>query len=828
MADDDIKIDIPPPDTKKAKKNIERFIDVLEKLEKKLVSVDKVAKKTKLTAKKGGGGPLLGSGPSGKNPGKGFLGGGTSGGIANISRAAGVGGPAAVALGQASPAASILIGLVAGFKDAITKAAEFQTALTEIGRVSGLVGKDLKQFGENVSQLSTEIPVATKQIFQLASAGANAGLNAGQLKAFTYQMSKLAVILPSLSDEQVRGIIRIAALTDFPIDRIEDLNGALLNLQQRTKATLPQLIQLGQRVAQDVGIFGASTKEVAGLAATIADLALPPERASTSIGRLTGKLKNLSSLGPKAIKKITNTFYDQEKAIGFVELAMDKPIEAMQLLAQQSSDAGAALDAIGISSGSKAGNILLNLLKRGDRWLEIQKEAKLNGGLVDDQAALVMKDLNSQWVIFKNTLDDISQSFGEKLSPYLTDLLKTMTLTVKAMGEISSLMHSIEPPGWLAELIDVSNPFLITADLVGDGIDFLKDKNHTVFEDKDIARGKAIEKMVGLIGGQIEALQAEGKRLLILDPFENEIAIRKIDAQIVAFQGTMNTMLESIKASGGDTAAVMKKFQTSLSEAGGTAGIRQGEEALKRLAARATKAQEAVSRLREKTSDLEFDIKIFDLTKERQSLEKIIRSTDKEIGKNLGGTILNKTQVDDFRDEVFDLTKKLQGHGIEIALRDGDGNLFSAKTLSERIAKLRKSEAFGPGGDLRESSAPRQIEKLYNLLNLLGSSKNVAEGLKNKEGLTLEILRKEVARDTAKEREAELKRIAGTKAPGLNLVDSVGKGVEVLNQQILDTNVQEDMLNQLEIQNEKFDALIEATKRNSLTRNKIATYAGSQ
>ena len=162
---DDIKIDIPAPNTKKAESKIERFIDVLEKLEKQIRKVDKVSKKVNLAPKGKRSGSILGAGPSGKNPGKGFLGGGTSGGAANVARAAGIGGPAAVAIGQVGPLASVLLGVTAGLKDAITRANEFQKSLTEIGRVSGLAGKNLKEFGDSVSQLSTEIPVATDKIF---------------------------------------------------------------------------------------------------------------------------------------------------------------------------------------------------------------------------------------------------------------------------------------------------------------------------------------------------------------------------------------------------------------------------------------------------------------------------------------------------------------------------------------------------------------------------------------------------------------------------------------------------------------------------------------
>jgi len=824
MADDDIKIKIPPPDTKKARSEVERFIDKLEKLEKQIQRTDKISKKASF-GKKRGGGPILGSGPSGKNPGKGFLGGGTSGGVANIARAGGIGGPAAVALGQAAPMASILIGLVAGFKDAITKAAEFQTALTEIGRVSGLAGEDLKTFGDNVAQLSTEIPVATKQIFQLASAGANAGLNAGQLKAFTYQMSQLAVILPSLSDEQVRGIIRIASLTDFPIDRIEDLNGALLNLQQRTKATLPQLIQLGQRVAQDVGIFGASTKEVAGLTAVIADLGLPPERASTSIGRLTGKIKNLSALGPKAIKRITDTFRDQEKAVGFVTLAMEKPIEAMQLLAQQSTDARTALDTIGISSGSKAGNILLNLLGRGERWLEIQKEAKLNGGLVDDQAALVMKDLNSQWILFKNTLDDLSRSFGTKILPYVTDFLKLFRSAIAGAERMGDVLHAIEPPPWLADVVKYTSPLGAAMETMKTAFSAAGEIADGHLFEAEVERSNKIIKIMNTLGERIKDLRRQGKNLILLDPHENEKAIRDLDKEIVFLQGTVNTMLEGLGATGKETADVMKQIRTIISEFNIGPIITKGAEAMKELAAGATKAQEAIARIFKKSDDIAFDIKIFDLSKNRQDMERLMRATDETFSKSLGGDILNKDQVDRMREQVNDLTKKLSAGGIEIALRDGDGKLFSAKTLAKKIKELRKGPAFGPEGEFGGGkSQDVQSEKLLNVLQRLATSLGVSEALKHKEGLSFDLLQKTIA----KEQEAELKRIAGTKAPGLNLIDSVGKGVEVLNQQILDTDVQKDMLNALEIQNDLTEEMIRSLKNSFNNRNPVSTYAGSQ
>ena len=846
---DNIKIVIPKPKVKPAVTEVERFIKVLGKLEDRLSRVDKAVDKTgkktgKLKLPEGGRGsrgrgPRLGSGPSGQNPGRGFLGGGTSGGAANIARAGGIGGPAAVALGQSTALASSLIALTATLVKAISLTSKFEEAMGEISRVSGLAGQDLKDFGTTVEDLASDLPVTTAQIFKLASAGANAGLSAEGLESFTRQMAKLAVILPSISDEQVRGILRVASLTDFPVERIGELNGALLNLQQTTKATLPQLIKLSQRVSQDVGLFGASTKEVTGLAATIADLGLQPERASTAIGRMTAQIKNLSSVGSKGVKRITDTFRDQTKAVGFLDLAMREPIKAIQLLSQESTDFGVVLDTIGISSGSKAGVINQNLLKNGDRWLAIQKEAKANGGLVDEQAASKMEELSSQWQIFLNKLDESAKTFGDKLSPAIVDTLKNFSFLIDKLTELgTSLFGAEENVGSFFDTLDerakrtkgVFATLALTAEtLIRAPFEAVSQARGLEEDDENNRQSDIVNDLttgVDSLGRRILELRKEGNKLIIVDPQLNARRIGAIDDSIEALQ---KRILNGFKEGGVSVTkidAAMKGLETTLVAFGNTDPTRALREELDILAQRAGSAKDAIDKLAKVGDRTAFELKIFDLTKTEKDLERIVRATDEAFTKN-APDILNNLQVSDFTREIDSITDKLEARGVKLDILGADGKRFSIDKISNDIKTVLSGDDFKSGaifGGNDGDSSPQKLllDRLAAIAKLLSTSAGVSKQLGRNEALKLDLLLKEAQ----KENKAELARISELKAPSLNLVDNAGAAVELLNQRILDNDLQQKQLAELEKQNIRIAELIRVTKQNTLQRNDVVTYSG--
>lgn len=781
-----LDITIPKPDDAAFIRGFDRMFRQLDKFEKKLKSVDRLTRRVGRGAGGGGGsgggrgrgrgGPLLGSGASGRNPGPGLFGGGSSGGLANVARAAGFGGAIAVAAGAGAAAAGV-VALVAAMRKAINVSAAFETSLVDIGRVANITGQDLKNFGDDVVELSLELPIATSRIFELASAGANAGLQGEKLASFTREMAKLATILPSLSEEQTRGIIRIASLTGFPVERISELNGSLLKLQQTTKATLPQLIKLSTRVAQDVGIFGASTEQVTALAATIADLGLQPERAATAIGRITGQLKQLDSIGPQALQKLTGTFRNQSRAAEFLDTALKDPVAAFQILGEESTDLRAALEALQITG--KQNVIGQNVLKNIDRFTEILANAKVDESIVDEQALLKLKTFDSQLKLLSNTLEDGFKNLGDAvLGPLTTAIQKSLEL---GKG-ISDLVD---------DLATVSTFFV-------EGISF----DELINELSGLNQATQVEEIIKGIGSEIKELQELGRANVLADDFRNlESTFKGIDDEIVNLGKDMRDAFREAGLGGKAIDEIMKDFRGTIIDLNLTPEFRSAREEFDRLVASIGRGKAEILDLSRSTDNINFKIEIFDLPEIEQQLRTISRSTGKEFQDLLGGEILNSLQSKNLQDQIQKL-------GLELQIdTSGDVN-----TLIARLAEVDPSDLF-------IGQQKGQLQEIQTIAERIATSQGVVEGLRGKRNAELDLLLKEQQKNLA----ADRRNIAGKTAPGLAAVTSAGAAVELVNQQKLTTDLQIEQLAELEKANDLAEEQIALAKR---SRIKVATFAG--
>lgn len=82
--------------------------------------------------------------------------------------------------------------LTAAFTAAGKNFAEFEQGLVGVGKTTGLAGNDLKDFGDEISQMSSEIPVSTKDLLQLSETAGQLGIHGkGDLLEFTKVMAEM-------------------------------------------------------------------------------------------------------------------------------------------------------------------------------------------------------------------------------------------------------------------------------------------------------------------------------------------------------------------------------------------------------------------------------------------------------------------------------------------------------------------------------------------------------------------------------------------------------------------------------------------------------------
>lgn len=781
MADFALNIDIPRPNDAAFQAGFNNIFQTLDRAEAQLRRIDRLVQRTggNIGGGRGGRGGAGGGGGSGRRRATGndsFFGEGNSGRLPSILRAGGIGGSLATAAGALNPLSAGLIAGTFALKEFVAEATRFEAQLGEIGRVANFTAQELETFGNDVREISTEIPVATDQILRLASAGANAGLAGQQLAIFTREAAKLAALLPGISDTQIRGIIRISTLTGFPIERIGELNGALVRLQQTTKNTLPALITLSQRVAQDAGIFGATTEQVIALAATIGDLGLQPERASTAVGRLVGQLRQLDAQGRPAVNRLLNTFRDRTiTAEQIIDLATNNPVEALRLIGEESVNTREALEALGITG--KQNVIGSNVLANIETFNEVLKNAAPDDEIISDQLTKRLNEFDAQLKILKNSAVDLGRSIGESLIPVLTALIDVGTFVVNTFEDIQK---GLEGLFFLIQTGDVDQAGLIASGL-----------------DEEIQQLEIRDRALR----QILPLQAEANRLLReFGPTPAVIArIRELDE-------TANRAIQRFTADFRDAGGSTKDLEEALKrlQAPGVltrieAQAKQTEAAFDRIASAAGEARKAVNEFRTDTDDVRFQIDIFNLDETEQKLRTIARDANQEFAGLLGQEIVTPDQERGLRKQFEDLALGLQ---IDVST--------SGRDLVRQLEELNNADLTK---DQREN-----LQALFTIADRLQQSESANQALRERRNAELDLLLKEQQRNIEKERA----NIARQQAPALAAITDAGRAVELFNAQKNTIDLQQEQIALAEERNDLLEEQIEEAKQRQLkvvTRN---------
>jgi TP901 family phage tail tape measure protein len=703
-----------------------------------------------------------------------------------VLRAGGIKGEIAVAAGALNPISAAAIATAAALRVALGSFMEWEQSLVNIGRVADFSTQQMRVFGEAIDDISKQLPVGTQELFEIADAAANAGLAGPQLAGFVAEMAKLKSILPGLNENQTRGILAIADLTGFPIESVGELNAKLLRLEQVSKATLPSLLKLSERLSADIGIFGASTEEVTAYAAAIADLRLPPERTTTALGRVVGQIKNAGS----EINRVTATFRDQSQVANFLAKRIEEPTEAFRILAEQSTDVRSSLEALGVTG--KAATLTTKLAQDIEKVNELLGEAKnVDKGIVGEQAQKQLQTFAGQWELFKNNFlrgfrnlgGFLAKNFAKPLLQFFNGAFAAVDKAVQKLkraiqaaaavlkGEFREAARIFSGEKFRSDSAKLLNPLIAKAkELRSIGLDFAKDDKNLFFN-QDTIKG---------IDAEIEALKKEAG----------------------FFAGKLGLTFEQ-------TQAVLANFVKLQTEFKLAQKIDKSNESLDRFLATATKAREVIRGLNADISDQRFEISIFNLSEIEQDIRKVARSINNELTDLIeAGDILSPEEMGKFRKELANTVAQAATDPLAGAV----GKIDPTVPAREIITQL---------DDLPEpdfAQGERYAQKIRAVAEALATNEEVIGRLQTKRNLDLEKLLLEQRKNL----EEEKKNIASKTAPALAAITDAGRAAELLNEQRNNTDLQKELLAVAEEELEKTEELVEEFKQQRIkvvTRN---------
>lgn len=183
-----------------------------------------------------------------------------------------------------------LVDAVAGFyalKSAIaapiSAAMNFESAMADIGKVSGFDAAGLDEYGKRLRKLAvTEIPMAVDDLAALSAAAAQAGVPDEDLVDFTRMVAKAAVAWEMSGAEAGEALAKIRTALGLTNEQTAAYADAVNFVSDATAASSRDLIDFTKRVAAQGEFFGYTKEETLAFGAAMISAGAEADVAATS------------------------------------------------------------------------------------------------------------------------------------------------------------------------------------------------------------------------------------------------------------------------------------------------------------------------------------------------------------------------------------------------------------------------------------------------------------------------------------------------------------------------------------------------------------------
>ncbi len=339
---------------------------------------------------------------------------------------------------------------------------DYQTGLRGIEKtVKGLTRPEVAKLGRVFDELSTRIPVSTKEMLELAKAGGQLGVKgADNIKKFTITMAKLGRASDVAGEDGAKSIARILTVTGDGIGKIERFSSALVDLGNNAAAGESEILAVATRVAGQIGRFDVASDKVLGIATALKALGKKAESSGSVVGRAFDaidqsikkggvQMQLLSKLTGIAGRDLSKTF-KTDAADVFKQFVF-----GLSKVDRGGGNLIKVMGALGLQ-GVRINDILGTLAKKpevlAENMARASKAFRENTAL-EKEFRIQTESLGSELTVLNNTFKLVLKRVGLELAPAVSFLGKVFGKLFRFLGRNPVLIKLIVIFGALAAVM---------------------------------------------------------------------------------------------------------------------------------------------------------------------------------------------------------------------------------------------------------------------------------------------------------------------------------------------------------------------------------------
>ena len=328
------------------------------------------------------------------------------------------------------------------FKECAEESIAFENSMASVKRTVGGSNSFIDQLGNDFKKMSTEMPITTSELAQIATTAGQLGIAQDNVERFTTVMAKLATTTDLSADEAATMLAQFSNITG--VTDYERLGSTIAKLGDATATTASKVTQMSQGMAASASLAGMKPTDIMAISAAVGSLGIEAQAGSTAMSTLINNMYKATETGEKLtdFAKVAGMSGDefkkawQDDAAG----ALNSFIQGLNNTERNGKSAIVLLDELGINNVRQT-KAILGLASAGDlltRTLSMANQAWDENTALDEKAGIMYETTQAKVTMMQNAFSNLKTSIGDAFTPAIANAAQGLTNFMQPISDFIS------------------------------------------------------------------------------------------------------------------------------------------------------------------------------------------------------------------------------------------------------------------------------------------------------------------------------------------------------------------------------------------------------
>lgn len=326
---------------------------------------------------------------------------------------------------------------------AVKAAADYESSFTAVERTTMTSIQMLDSLRSQLSNLTREIPMAFKDVTEIASLGAQLGVASGDLAGFAETVAKFSATTNVSTQTAAQSFGALGELLDVSAAQYENLGSAVAQVGVNSVATEAEILSVSTQIAGVANSAGLSAQYVIGLSGALASLRIPAEQSRGALTRVFQEINRAAADGEVGLQGFASVMgITAKQATELAGSDMEKffTMFISGLSKLDNTSLTQTLDDLQLNE-LRVTNTLTRLSRNTGLMAQTMGDATQaykDGTFLTAAYALKVEDLATKFTILQNSVQELVATFGSSLLPIVGPIIDTLSNVIQSITDAMS------------------------------------------------------------------------------------------------------------------------------------------------------------------------------------------------------------------------------------------------------------------------------------------------------------------------------------------------------------------------------------------------------